>query len=346
MKKRMGLPLVFLICMMLCLTGCKESEDKKADPVEQTTQEEQKEEDSKEDTEDSGVIMMTVGGVNVYKEEVLFYMHQLRKKYEGTLGDEIWGIQIVEGEDFGQYALEEIQKMILEINIICLEAKEQNVVLDDDEKMEAKALAENYMSTLTTEEKKEAGFSVANVARVYEQNMLASKMYDVTTADVNTNISDEEAREVTIQYLKLITSGEDKSGNQIQMSSQQREETKKTAQQLLQDAQETEDFKAFAQQNSDLAEVELTFGREDGPEDFVTQAFELTTGELSPVVETDSGYYILYCVSDFDREAVTAKKEEIIESSQQEAFMKAYEQWSSEYEVVISKPQWDTLRFS
>lgn len=349
MKKRIGLSLILVICLMFCLVGCgKEETEETAPDAEQTTDvAEQSEEGDEEELkeEGSGVIMMTVGKSNVYKEEVLFYMHQLREKYEGTLGKEIWNIKIVEDQDFGTYALEEIQKMILEVNIICQEAGKREIILDEDEKMEARALAENYMSTLSEEEKAQAGFSIANVTKVYEQNMLASKMYDITTADVNTNISDEEAREVTIQYLKIITNGEDKTGKQIRMNSQEKAEAKKTAQELLKQAKETEDFKTFAQQNSDAAEVELTFGREDGPEDFVTQAFQLETGGFSPVIEAESGYYILYCVSDFDQEAVTAKKEEIIENNQQEAFMKAYEEWSSDYEVVISKPQWDTLRF-
>ena len=47
---------------------------------------------------------------------------------------------------------------------------------------------------------------------------------------------------------------------------------------------------------------------------------KMKTGQMSRVIEAENGYYVLYCVSDFDEEATRQKKEEMIEEEQEDVF--------------------------
>lgn len=73
-----------------------------------------------------------------------------------------------------------------------------------------------------------------------------------------------------------------------------------------------------------------------GPE-FENAAFAMKTGELSQIIQAPEGYYIIYCVSDYEQELTAKKKEEIIAAKQKEIFEAQYKEWSGECDIQISK---------
>lgn len=294
---------------------------------------------------EDAVIMMTVGSSSVIKEEALFYIYQLKSKYGDSLGSDIWNMDIGDGQRLGEYALEETKRQLMEIKIICQEAQKQGVVLLDEEKEDARAKAQDYMSKVPEKDKQDYGITQELVEKVYMENMLASKMYDVTTAGVTAEISDEDARCADIQYIQVMTHGNTKEGVPIDLTESEEEDAKKRAQELLKDGRKSEDFQSFAQVNTDAASVELTICRGEGPAEIESAALSLKSGEFSPVVEGKEGYYIIYCVNDSNEDAIMKKKEELITKAQDEKFMEEYTKWSEEYEVVISSAEWENLRF-
>ena len=50
-------------------------------------------------------------------------------------------------------------------------------------------------------------------------------------------------------------------------------------------------------------------------------AFALKTGEISNIIEASDGYYIIYCVDDYNEDATLEKKEEVIDERQSEKFI-------------------------
>jgi len=71
--------------------------------------------------------------------------------------------------------------------------------------------------------------------------------------------------------------------------------------------------------------------------EFENAALALKTGELSQVIQAPEGYYIIYCVSDYEQELTAKKKEEIIAAKQKEIFETQYKEWSGECDIQISK---------
>lgn len=290
-------------------------------------------------------VVMAVGKKAVTCKEAMFYLYQLKLMYQTALGEKLWSFEVEEGKTFEQYAKEEVVRQLTETKIISQEAEKQEIELSQDEKDEAWLCADEFCGAVPEEDKAVFGITPELVRSIYEENILADKMYNIATGSVNTNIPDEDARQIIIQYIKVLTNGTDKNGIKIAMTENQKSEAKKRAKKLLKEGKKEESFYSFAENNSDDSTVELTFGRDDMPAEFGEQAFELKEGEFSNVIEGETAYYILYCVSDYDEDATRRRKEEIIDKEQEEVFCNAYTQWSKGYEVVVSTPLWNQMKF-
>lgn len=289
-------------------------------------------------------VAMAIGTESVLLEEVNVYAYFLKKQYDSGIGSEIWEYEIEEGTDLEAYAKKQIQNLIAQVKVIKQEAAANSVVLTEDEKDEAEGSAIEYLSEIADEDKEAYGLTRELLARVYEDSLLAEKFYEVVTNDVDTNIPNDEVREVVVQYLMLMTSGKDKEGNTVTLTAAEKNDVYKTARRLYKKAKKSENFLSLAQSNTDAEEVELTFTKGNMPEEFGEAAFALKTGEISQVIEGDSGYYILYCVSAGDSDSIKEKKEQLIRERQKADFKKKYGEWSKRYEVVISSALWDEIQ--
>ena len=307
-------------------------------------------------------IIMRVNNLGVTYREALIYMYQMKERYETGFGTEIWDFSWNEEKTFGEYAKEEIIDNITQIKIIVQQAEKEQVALTEDEVSEISQLAKDYLAGITSDDIKKYGLTEEFIEKVYQDNRLAEKMYDKTTLVVDTGISDEEVKQATIQYFAVLLKGTDRNGKKVKLTKKKEKESAlKRAKKLRKQAELAADFGNFADANSELEEYELTYGSADLsntiddqqkkqqikklPKKILTQGLKMKTGKISNILETEQGYFILYCVSDFDEDATRAKKEEMIEAEQERVFSEAYTSWSKDYKVEIGKKLWEEISF-
>ena len=328
-KKRYWITLLSL-CIITVLVGCNSTKSK----VGKTS-----------DTDsESETILMAVGEETVSMEEAKAYVYFLKHQYEGSTGNVIWDYKL-EGQTLSDYAKEQIQNLLTQIKILKQEAKKQGIELMQDEIEEARTDAIDYMSQLSKKEKEETGLTEDILTTIYSENILANKVFEISTNDVDTNISDDEVKQITIQYLMVMTKGTDKNGNTVDMTLEEKKKAKSKAKNLWKDAQETTNFLTLAESNTDAKDAELTFSKADAPNDLKEEAFRLKSGEMSNLFEGENGYYIIYCVNDDDEDATAKRKEELIMERQKASFEDKFAKWSSDYEIVISNTLWDEINF-
>lgn len=336
------------VLMAVLMAGC--AGNKKTETKVQTTG---------ELTMDS--VIMRVGEAGITYREAVIYMYQMKERYEPGFGKDVWKFELTTEGTFGEYAKEEVIENLTQIKIIAQQAKKEKVELAEDEISEISQKAEDYLLGIKSEDIEKYNLTKELIESVYQDNRLAEKMFDFTTNIVDTNISDKEAKQSTIQYLVVLRKGMDRNGKSIKLKTKKEEKAAlKRVQDLRKQAKTAADFGNFADANSDLEEYQITYGNSDLkntdtnntedirkklPKEMLTQGLKMKTGEISKVLENDKGYYILYCLSDFDEDATREKKEEMIEKEQERVFSEAYTSWSKDYQVEIGQKLWEKISF-
>ncbi len=290
-------------------------------------------------------IVIKVGNTGINYGEVKNYGYLLKCQYEGEFGHSLWKYSISDKETIGDKAKQEIVNMLTQLKVIGKNAESEDVTLSADEKDEAVRAAESIFNSASEKDREKYCLSVQSLTGLYEDNILANKMFYIATDEADTNISDEEARQIDIQYIEIMTQGIDRNRTKISMDDATKKEALKRAKNLAKEAKKAKNFLEFAQENTDSSSVELTIGKDSSEieKSAVDMALSMKKGDISDVVQGENGYYIIYCVNDNNEDAIYNKKEQIIENRQTDMFKSKYAQWLKECDVSISDKFWDVF---
>lgn len=295
-------------------------------------------------------IVITIGNTGVKYSEVKNYCYLLKCQYEDIYGSTLWDYSIDDEVTIGDEARQEVVNMITQLKVIKKTAQEQDITLTADERDEALQSAEEIIEAASVEDKDEYCLSIQGLAELYEDNILAEKMFYIATDEANTKVSDDEARQVDIQYIQIMTSGTDRNGNKVMMDEKTKASTLKRAKRLRRDAANADDFASFAQENTDSSQISVTIGKDSDVlgKEIIDTALSMSKGDISSVIESsadgNTGYYILYCANDHNEDATYKRKEEIIESRQTNMFKDKYAEWLEEADVNISQDFWENFK--
>lgn len=334
--------------IMVFAVACSKSDDKKNNGTSTNQETEEKGTDEKGTEVDSKLFekeVVSVGDKKVLYSEAMAYFKSFQAQVETQYGPDVWGYDFGGGQTFEQLAKQDIMNMMVQNKIISEKADKFKVSISEEEEVQIKDNTTNFLAGITEEDKASYGITEEIVTNIFRDDLLKQKVYEAATLDVDTEVSDEEAKQITIQHLLIKTQKTDENGKTVDFTAEEKAEARKKAEKLLKEAKETEDFKKLAEANTEDSNVEYTFGKGEMVKEFEAAAFAMKPGDVSDIVETDYGYHILYCVNDFDEDATQEQKEEIIAKRQSEAFQKLYDEWQKEVKVEVNDEVWDSLTF-
>ena len=283
-------------------------------------------------------------GIPCLKNEIMVYLVNSENKYTEVFTDKIWSVAVGDTSLEDSYK-ETILARIAQIKIMNLLAKERGLALNEEDEAKVKAAAKEYFDTLSDYEKDFLQVDFDTLAKMYGELSLANRLYEEITGDVNPEISDDEARTITVQTILIKTYSLDAAGNKTAFTEEEKEGAFKRISQIKQRLDEGEAFEVLAADYNEDTRSEYSFGRGVMPEEFEKAAWSLSNGEVSDIVETEYGYHLIYCVTTFNPEETQANKAKILEERRHEVFDEIYDNYAMTLTSNLNKPLWDSIHY-
>jgi foldase protein PrsA len=222
-------------------------------------------------------------------------------------------------------------------------AKQEGLELTDEEQELAREAAAEYYGGLTDTEKKAMGVTEELIRQMYREYALADKVYNYTIKDINPEVSDDEARTITVEDILIKTYSLDEDGNKVEYSAEEKKEAFDRAYEVWQKARDGEDFDTLVETYNEDSQSQYSFRQGQMNEAFEKAAFNLGKGEISTVVETEYGYHIIKCLTTFNQEETDANKTKIVEEKREEAFGQIYADFVEGLTKVVNEKLWNKV---
>lgn len=285
-----------------------------------------------------------VGSEKATTTELTLYLTNIANQYEQVYGEDLWAMPVSESATMWDSCKELALAQLAQVKAMKLLAKEHEVTLTEEEQTAVSAAAGMYLATLSETEKEVLGILKGEVLeQIYSEKLLADKLYAYLIRDVNPEISDDEARIITVQHILLKTYTVDDHGNREELSQGERDKLYQKAQDIYQLAIDGESFDALISKYSDDTKGTYSFGMGEMEAAFEKAAFSLATDEIAPVVKTNHGYHIIKCISTLDREQTDLNKVKLLISRKQEVFGDTYNRFVSELDKQENTEVLNTL---
>jgi len=277
--------------------------------------------------------------------EAMLYLVNIQNQYENVYGSRIWG------KNFGEATLQDKLKDIVlarlaQIKTMNLLAEDYGVTLSAKEEEKVERAALQYYQSLTPEEIEVMQVDQETIERLYREYALANKVYSTIIEDVNPEISDDEARTITVKTIFIKTYALSEDNERVMYTDTSRQKARERAFQIRQKAADGENFDSLIDAYNEGDASTYSFGKGEMEPVFEEAAFNLGTDEISGVVETEYGYYIIKCVSTFDRKETDANKEKIVEKRKKEAFNQVYDEFVATLLRNLNTKLWDSVELS
>lgn len=298
---------------------------------------------------------VTLGTANM-----MLRMNQAQmQSYYAMFGGSPTGIWDQEGEDgktYGESTKDDIMDQLHNMVLLKQHAGDYDVTVTEEEQQKIKEAAGKFMESNDQETLEKLAVSQSDIETILEYYTYQNKMFDPMTADVDTNVEDEEAAQSRITLVTISTEDkEDDEGNKVALTDEEKQEKKDQAQQILDKLNSQED-PAAADMDALAKEVEetlsassRTFGSDDTTlDDAVKEAVkDLTDGQVvSQVIEGENAYYVVRMDKVLDEDATQTKKDSIVSDRKQEAYDKLLEDWGKEDKMEVEKKVWKKVKLT
>lgn len=277
--------------------------------------------------------------------EIMVYLTTIQNQYEEVYGEQIWQADL-DGVSLEENVKETVLAKIAQIKTLNLLAESRQVELDEEEKEKANLAATTYCESPNDQEIALLGASQDTIRQLYEEYALAEKVYALIIKDINPEVSDDEARIITVQHILFKTYTTDGRGVKIAYTVSAKQAALNKAMEVLALARDGEhDFQALASEYNEDSVDTYSFGKGEMTEAFENAAFKLGMNEISDIIEDEYGYHIIKCINTFNRDETDQNKLAIVEKRKKEVFGEEYDAFVDSLNRRLNEKVWKEIGF-
>lgn len=315
------------------------------------------------DGDSQKVEVFTVGDESVYLNEVWVYAKTIQQEYEKNYGSGIWAVEL-QNEDGDTQTVETITKEdmieeIMQVKVLVTKADSFGVALTQDETEQIKKRAEDFMAGLTDADKEETGVTQEVAEKVYQENAIASKVYDRIMQQGNVEVSDEQCRQTKVYDLYFPTYLEQGEENFVALTEEEKATQYNTAKEAYDRIVSEEDplnietaTYEYGCTNSNFYTMSYDEYVDQYGQELADQIYALKDGDYLGVVESEYGYHVFQMIAITDAEATQTKKAELESEMKKEYFADVYADYLKEvdsswkFSKNVDEDAWNRIHFT
>lgn len=303
---------------------------------------------------DTEAVVATVGDEDITLGVANFYARMMQGQYEtyyagmmGTTAEEMWAQDAGDGKTYEESMKDSILENLENLYVISQHAADYEVALSEDEQKAIEDAAAKFSEDNTEDAKEIVSGYQKHIEKFLELSTIQSKMDSKMREGVDEEVSDEEAAQKSMDYVYFSYTSTDDSGNSTELTDEEKETLKTSAQSLADRVKGGEDMAAVAEELGVEVQTETFDSESAAPsEELVAAADALAAeGDVTDVVETDSGLYVAKLTSLLDREATDQEKTNIIEQRKQEQYDSLLEEWRDAADIEVNEKVWKKVDF-
>lgn len=288
--------------------------------------------------------LFKIDEINCTIPEMMVYLTNMQNQYEDVYGEQIWETKI-NGVSLESNVKDNALSKISQVKTIVLLAASRGIELDEKELDKVENATDIYWQSLSESEISGMGIDRDLIYKMYSEYALAEKVYQDMIKDVNPEISDDEARTITVMQIFIKTYAVDDDGENVRYNESQRANARATADEIAARAVEGEDFEKLAIEYGYSENLTISFGEGEVDPAIEAAGFGMGLDEVSGVIEAQNGYAILKCISTFNREETEENKKKIVEKRKREAFSAEYEEFVLTLTKALNENAWNEISF-
>mgnify|MGYP002544925340 CR=1 FL=1 len=326
MKKRLAVVLLTAVIAAGAMAGCGQETIKDSD------------------------VVATVGKTEIKGNIANFFARYQQAMYEtyysSMLGENMWTTKVDDDTTYEESAKETIMQSLEELYLLNEHVGDYDVSLTEDEKKAIGEAADAFVEANGENVREVISGDKETVEEVLRLFTIQQKMRTEMLKDVDRKVSDEEAAQKAMQYVAFTYSEESKSEDS-ESTSDTKEEAKTKADTFLDAVKGGTDFEQAAK-DQETSTLDLTFNSETTSpnEEVIAAADKLDAGQVTDVIETDSGYYVAKVTSTFDQTATDNKKQQIISERENDRYNEIVEGWKDDTKIKENKDVWKKIDFN
>ncbi len=300
---------------------------------------------------DNEAVVSTVGETEIKLGVANFYARyqecNLESLYQYYFGENFWGETMAEDVTYEESTKDSIMQELQEYYLLAAHASEYNVSLTEEELAAFEDAADAFLNANKNDAKELISADKETVVEYLRLVKTAEKMKEAITADVDTNVTDEEAAQKRLRYVRFATSVVASDDTVLDMTDEEKADVMEEATAFYAAATANGDLEAAAEE-ADLDSYTITFDKDsiDIDTEVIAAADALEEGAFAAqIIEAESGYYVVQLESAFDEEATEKEKDSIVSTRENDLYNSVVEAWKEATEITVNEDVWAQVSF-
>lgn len=300
---------------------------------------------------DNDAVVSTVGETEIKLGVANFYARyqecNLESLYQYYFGENFWGSIMAEDVTYEESTKDSIMEELQEYYLLAAHAEEYNVSITEEELAAFEDAADAFLNANKNDAKKLISADKETVVEYLRLVKLAERMKEAIIADVDTNVSDEEAAQKRLRYVRFATSVVATDDTVLDLTDEEKADVMDEATAFYKAATANGSLEAAAEE-ADLDSYTVTFDKDstDIDPEVIEAADVLEEGAFAAeIIEAEGGYYVVQLESAFDEEATEAEKEDIVSTRENELYNSVVEEWREATEITLNEDVWAQVSF-